>query len=340
MATKVLIAGMAGASLGTEILKCLVDVSEYEIYGCDIAPLAYGLYSDKLAESFVVDRNNYIDSIVLLCVQKGIKYIIPGGEQPMVLLGNNAEVLKRNDIVLVSNSPDVIDLFSNKEKTFRFLGERGIKTPFTKRILKTADIGDLPFPLIVKPSSGTGGSDSVFLASNLEECKLYVELLLSNKREVIIQEYIDLDEGEFTIGVLSDSEGEILGSVAMKRVFDSKLSVAYKGSKGLISSGYSQGLIDDFANIRKQAEQIAKVSGSKGPFNIQGRLRNGILIPFEINPRFSASTYLRKLAGFNEVHLYLNHLINGKRNSDWKLNPGYYLRSFDETYIPLDQVKK
>jgi carbamoyl-phosphate synthase large subunit len=338
--TKVLIAGLAGASLGTEILKCLSKAGEYDIYGCDIASLAYGLYSSELVQSFVIDRNNYIQSIVNICVANNIRYIIPGGEQPMVLLARFHEILKENNLVLVSNSFEIIELFSNKEKTFTYLNEIGVPTPRTQRVKNREDLRNMSFPCIVKPSSGTGGSDSVFLATNLEECILYVELLIKNNREVIVQEYIDIDEGEFTIGVLSDSKANIIGSVAMKRIFDSKLSIAYKGTKGLISSGYSQGLIADFKEIRLQAEIIAKKVGSKGPFNIQGRLKNGILIPFEINPRFSASTHLRNLAGFNEIHLFLKNLILGENIFEWKLNEGYYLRSFDETFIPLGKVKR
>ena len=340
MRTKVLVAGLAGASLGTEILKCLKQAGEYDVYGCDIAALAYGLYSDILKGSFVIDRDNYIQSVVDLCLANGISYIIPGGEQPMVVLAAANEVLKANMLVLVSNSPSIIELFSNKERTFNYLKSIGVPTPFTKRVKNREDISEISFPCIVKPSSGTGGSDSVFLATNLEECSLYVELLIKNKREVIVQEYIDVEEGEFTVGVLSDTNANIIGSVAMRRVFDSKLSIAYKGAKGLISSGYSQGLIADFKGIRTQAENIAKKAGSTGPFNVQGRLKNGVLVPFEINPRFSASTHLRNLAGFNEIHLYLRHLTHGEDSYRWSLREGYYLRSFDEMYVPLNEIKK
>ncbi|HET6995256.1 MAG TPA: ATP-grasp domain-containing protein [Chitinophagaceae bacterium] len=340
MKIKILVAGLAGASLGTEIIKCFSGLEDYEVYGCDIAPLAYGLYAENLAGSFVADKDNYVQSVVDFCLKNKIKYLLPGGEQPMVILAANSQCLQDNKIVLVGNSAEVITLFSNKERTFDFLKSINIPVPLTRRVRTAEDLEGIEFPCIVKPSSGTGGSDSVFLATSKEECVLYVELLIRNNREVIVQEYIDVQEGEFTIGVLSDLQSNIIGSVAMKRVFNSKLSVAYRGTKGLISSGYSQGLIADFSEIRKQAEYIAKASGSKGPFNVQGRLKNGVLIPFEINPRFSASTYLRNMAGFNEIHLYLQHLVNNKSSFDWQLREGYYLRSFDEMYLPLPAIKK
>jgi len=257
----------------------------------------------------------------------------------MVLLAAHAKELGENNILLAGNSSEVINLFSNKERTFDFLKNMGIPTPGTKRVYDSRDLEGMCFPCIVKPSSGTGGSDSVFLATNLEECILYTQLLIKNQREAIVQEYIGLEEGEFTIGVLSDTNGDIIGSIAMQRTFNSKLSVAYRGAKGLISSGYSQVLIADFQEIRTQAEHIARISGSRGPFNIQGRVKDGVLIPFEINPRFSASTHLRNLAGFNEIHFFLRHIIFGDKHFGWSLREGYYLRSFDEMYLPLNSVK-
>jgi carbamoyl-phosphate synthase large subunit len=338
---KLLVAGLAGASLGTEIVKCLTAAKQYEIYGCDISPLAYGLYSEKLIQSFLIDKEHYIEEIVNIAHKQNIRFIIPGGEQPMVILAANQKILSKAGLKLVCNSSAVVDLFSNKTRTFEFLKANGFAIPKTISVqeVNVALNEEIGFPCIVKPSLGTGGSDSVFLATNQQECILYVELLKRNGRPVIIQEYIDMDEGEFTIGVLSDTNSSIISSIAMQRVFNSKLSVAFRSKKGLISSGYSQGLIADFADVRKQAEAIAIASKSIGPFNIQARLKGGVLIPFEINPRFSASTFLRTMAGINEVHLYLQHLTNNEVTRNHVIKEGYYMRSFEENFISLENVK-
>jgi carbamoyl-phosphate synthase large subunit len=73
--------------------------------------------------------------------------------------------------------------------------------------------------------------------------------------------------------------------------------------------------------------------------NIQGRLRHGTLVPFEINPRFSASTYLRAMAGFNEVDLLLRNAALGEDAPTWKLREGWYLRSLTERFIAPDELK-
>ncbi|MBF0103086.1 MAG: hypothetical protein HQK77_19480, partial [Desulfobacterales bacterium] len=53
--SKVMIAGIGGASLGTELLKCLEAAGGYTIFGCDISPLAYGHYMSGFERTYVVD---------------------------------------------------------------------------------------------------------------------------------------------------------------------------------------------------------------------------------------------------------------------------------------------
>ena len=87
---KVMVAGIGGASLGTEILKCLRKARRYQIYGCDISGYAYGHYEKGVTETFVVSRERYVECVLKLCVAKGIRVIIPGGDEPAVLLGSAA----------------------------------------------------------------------------------------------------------------------------------------------------------------------------------------------------------------------------------------------------------
>jgi carbamoyl-phosphate synthase large subunit len=77
-----------------------------------------------------------------------------------------------------------------------------------------------------------------------------------------------------------------------------------------------------------------------GPINVQGRVRKGQLLPFEINPRFSASSYLRALAGVNEVDIYLQYLANGALPAELERRSGLYLRSLNETFVPKAMLKK
>lgn len=338
--TRILITGIGGASLGTEVLKSLLLTNHYKIYGCDISPLAFGHYEKGFKNTFLVNRENYIEDIKKICAENYIEVIVPGGEQPMTLLGPHKNEFETLGIKMAFNSAEVISLCSNKDRLFDFLQEKKIAVPRTIKVKRGDDLDDFPCPCVVKPASGTGGSNMVFLASTKDEARQYLGYILNNTPIALIQEYISVDEGEFTIGVLSLPNGDLFGSIALRRIFNSKLSVLANTKTGLISSGYSQGLIDQFPDLCQQAEKISAALKSIGPLNIQARVKDGILLPFEVNPRFSASTYLRALAGFNEIDIFVQHILYGNDTNLPSIRPGYYLRSLTETYIPLDGVKK
>lgn len=336
---KIMIAGIGGASLGTELLKCLILAGRYEVFGCDISPTAYGLYDSSFSRTSVVSRSHYVRSVIEACRKDGVGWLIPGGEQSLVLLGAAAHELVESGITLVANDAEVIRTFSDKAMTFEALAGLGIPVPKTIEARVASDIEQVGLPCIIKPATGTGGSASVFFATDIEEGLVYVDYITRSGGRALAQEYIDHNEGEFTVGVLSLPNGEVLGSVALRRSLEAKLSVISRGRGGVISSGYSQGYIGDFATIRGKAEAIASAVGSRGPLNIQGRVREGELIPFEINPRFSASTYLRAMAGCNEVDILLQFLAHNTRIDPGPLREGWYLRSLTEQFVPSREIK-
>ncbi len=338
--TSVLIAGIGGASLGTEILKCLDLVRRYDVFGCDISPLAYGHYQDGFVETFLADRERYVESLMEICIANDIRAIIPGAEEPMNLLVPRAAEFREVGIHIAGNSPEVTTTCSDKQRLFERLMELNLPVPVTVSVSTVDEFRDFPCPCVIKPTTGTGGSRFVFLASDRDEAILYVRYVLANCDTALVQEYVPLDEGEFTIGVLSLSDGRPVASIALQRLFHAKLSVLAKTEAGLISSGYSQGLVDEFLEVRSQAERIAQSLRSTGPINIQARLRDGVLLPFEINPRFSASTCLRAMAGFNEIDMYLQYALYGVEPTTPQIRPGYYLRSLSEVFVPREALRQ
>lgn len=338
MNTKVLVCGIGGASLGTEIIKSLLKAERYAVYGCDISPIAYGHWMDGICQSFTVSPKNYASNVLKIVREQKIRLIIPGGDAPAVLLGKEIDRFAQNGITIIGNNAFVVETCSDKKKCSDFLETNGIDLPKTydAEHLNAVDFK----PCVVKPSVDSGGSAFVFLVKDKHDAGVYVNYLNENGKVPLIQEYLPLDEGEFTVGVLSLPDGSVYGSIAIKRVFYNKLSVSMKSDLGLISSGYTQGYVGDYQGIREQSEEIARKLGSTGPLNIQGRVRNGKFVPFEINPRFSASTFLRTLAGFNEVDLYLRAIEGTMLEPMPTLRYGCYLRSFTETYcIPESEVR-
>ena len=329
----VMIAGIAGASLGTEIAKSLHLAGGYRILGCDISPLAYGHFDAHFDATFQADAADYTASVTRLCREQGVSVLIPGGERPAQILGQATVELATQGIRIAQNDPGVVALASDKARCFERLAELGLPCPRTVTLRTAQDARSAPLPCIVKPSVDSGGSSFVFFARTAQEAELYTAYLLANGIAPVAQAYLPEAGGEFTVGVLSTPEGSIAGSIALRRVFHNKLSVSARGADFLISSGYSQGRIEDFPAIRATCEDIARALGSRGPLNVQGRVdADGTFVPFEINPRFSASTYLRALAGFGEVDHFL-HLMAGTAPPPLEVRPGWYLRTLSETAV-------
>jgi carbamoyl-phosphate synthase large subunit len=336
---KAMIAGVGGASLGTEIHKALMLAGDYEIYGCDISRVAYGLYERGFAKTYRVSQDNYVASVIEACKDAHCTWLVPGGEQPMRLLGEATHRLSEAQIHLVGNDPEIISVFSDKDATFRRLANHGIPIPSTALVNGHADLDRVGLPCIVKPATASGGSVSVFFAATAEEALTYADFIRRGGGQPVAQEYVGLDEGEFTVGVLSLPDARVAGSIALRRDLSSKLSVSYRGRGGVISSGYSQGYIGEYPDLCQQAERIAAATGSRGPINIQARVRDGQLLPFEINPRFSASTYLRAMAGFNEVDIMLRYLALGEEPKRPTIRTGWYLRSLTEQFVADDRLQ-
>jgi len=335
----VLVAGLGGASLGLEIVKALRLTGDYRIVGCDISPLAFGLFSHQCDVTALVRRDVYVEDVLQLCADEHITAVCPGGEEQMNLLAAASTRFVEQGIVLATNDPAVVASMGDKARCFEMLARLGVRIPVTMRLDENVSLRSAPYPCVIKPATESGGSAFVFYARDQLEAELYAEYLKRNGKRPILQEYIPHEPGgEFTVGVLSAPDASIIGSIALKRLFPAKLSVAARGPDFLISSGFSQGHIGDYPDVRATATTIAQAVGSSGPLNVQGRIdREGRFVPFEINPRFSASTYLRALAGFNEIDLYLRRIVGLPAKPPERIREGYYLRGLTEVAVaPVD----
>jgi carbamoyl-phosphate synthase large subunit len=337
----VLIAGIGGASLGVEIAKCLRLAGGYRIQGCDISLLAFGHYSGHCDRTLVVSRERYIDDVLDACRTFEVDVIVPGGDQPARLLAAASARIEEAGVKLAGNVAAVVDEMADKARCFERLATLGFRIPRTVLLQDLAHVATSPAPAVVKPSGESGGSSFVFFARNRQEVELYAAYLLNNGLMPIAQEYLPHESGEFTVGVLSNRNGEVEGAVVLKRSFHVKLSVMARGADFLISSGYSQGHIGSYPQIEETAVSIAKAIGSRGPINVQGRLdADGGFVPFEINPRFSASTYLRALAGFNEVDHHIRALCGFAPQAPLEIRPGWYMRGLSEVFVADSEIRQ
>jgi len=348
----VMVTGVGGGGHGEQILKALrLASTKYEIVGCDMSQYCRGF--KDVDHSYVVPSARdpqYIDTILNLCRKHHIQALFHGSEPELMALSQKRKVFEAQGIFLPINPQHVIQTCMCKSRTITFLKDHGFSYPQTRVLNKLEDVRDWnSYPAIIKPSIGSGGSAHTFIAQSEPELETVATYLLGLDvcPEVIVQEYKGTPETEFTVGVLFDMDGDLINSIALRRNLSSSLSCRIRvpnhtgreefGSHLAVSTGVSQGEIGKFPEVTQVCEKIAAQLGARGAINIQCRLHRGEVYVFEINPRFSGTTSIRAMVGYNEPDLLVRrHVLKEEIPRQFPFQHAVIVRGLDETVFPLD----
>jgi carbamoyl-phosphate synthase large subunit len=255
------------------------------------------------------------------------------------------ERLESAGLFLPINPREVIEICMDKVRLFDFLKDTGFDCAQYLKIDSMNDLHEFDkFPAVLKPSVGSGGSANTFLAQNQDDLLCFGRHLLSIYSEFVIQEYIGTPDSEYTVGVLVSMDGELLNSIAVKRSILSSLSNRLRvqnrtqnkklGNILALSSGISQGEIGRFPEVTQCCEEIAMALGARGPLNIQCRWIEGKVYVFEINPRFSGTTSLRAMVGYNEPDILIRkHICHEHIQPHFQYGSGVILRGLSEALL-------
>ncbi|HEX9400928.1 MAG TPA: ATP-grasp domain-containing protein [Anaeromyxobacter sp.] len=333
----VLVTGVGPGSTGEQVYKALrfgrrryrITVANMDLERAVVAPGARRIALPPASDA------GYLDALADAANAVGARFLVPGSDVELVRVAAGREALgRRTPAIPLVNDLAVITLCSDKGESAAAVSRAGLRAPRTldcasvEAVLAGAARDGLRFPLVLKPRKG-GGSADVFVVQDAEELRFHAERILQGAAKAIVQEYVGDPAGEFTVGVLHLPDGTLAGSFALRRDLSSLLSVRSRapnrtgrselGPQLVVSSGFSQGDVEDFPEVRAQAERVAAAVGSRGPLNVQGRLVDGELVVFEVNPRFSGTEAMRAMAGWNaaealvEWHLGLPSSIAGFR---------------------------
>ncbi len=346
----VLVTAIGGGGHGEQILKALrlAEGDRYHIVGADANPNCPQFSMvDARASLPMANDPSYMDALLTLCRQYKIRALLHGCEPELKLFAEHREQIESEGIFLPINPTNVIEMCMNKESTNRQLAALGFDSPRYVRVTSKEELRKIDwFPVVVKPSVGGGGSANVYIAQNATELLgladyLGLETIAGN---FLVQEYVGTPEDEYTVGVLHDMNGNYLNSIAVRRLLSGQLNIRMSvpnrtgrkelGPKLVISSGVSHGYIGRFQDVTEQCKNIAKAIGAKGPINIQCRFVKGKVLVFEINPRFSGTTSLRAMVGYNEPDVLIRrHVLGNTIDTDFAYEEALILRSLVENKI-------
>jgi carbamoyl-phosphate synthase large subunit len=345
----VLVTAIGGGGHGEQIVKALrlAGHGRYRIVGGDVTQQCPQF---SLVDQPVVlpkaDEPGYVEAVLHLCSKLGVRALFHGCEPELRVLSRERARFAAAGIFLPVNPADVIATCMDKSATARFLEKSGFRPPWTEPFLGTESIDRVPaYPVILKPSRGAGGSRDCYIAQDRRELTVLAEYLDVGKQPFVLQEYVGTPEHEYTVGVLRDLEGRFVNSIAVRRLLHGSLTVRLAvpnrtgrpelGRTLVVSTGISHGEIRDFSIVRSGCERIAEALGACGPINIQCRLVGDEVKVFEINPRFSGTTSVRAMMGYNEPDVLIRrHVLGESITPRFPYRHGWVLRSLSETVLP------
>jgi len=344
----ILITGVGGRSIGSGILhsisRTVDDVkNRWLTIGTDANPFSWGLYIADYGE-IVPEANHpeYISYINKIIEAYSVDAIIPGTQiEGQFLLGNTD---KLNTVQIIANKKELYPLMMDKSHIENTLKEFGADYIETAPIANFQTIIDkYGFPIIVKPSRDSGGSRGLFIINSLEELEA-IQNFLDKSSEPCVQPYIGDEKEEYTVGVLTDKNGNLIDSIVVKRELlglSLYMSRKINNQRYSISSGYSQGYIVKNQKIQEFCEKFALFLGSIGPLNLQLRVVKDKIFVFEIHPRFSGTTPIRADAGFNEVDILLRNFLFGEKfgRLSYRFDVAA-IRAFEHAIVPIEKLKK
>lgn len=343
----VCVTGVGGGGHGEQIVKALrLADTPYRIVGTDMSRLSAGM---ALVDEFEIlppaSDPGYVAALLDLCGRREIRALFHGSEPELQALSENRDVFARAGIFTPLNPADRIALCMDKVRMFETLRDMGMDVPWFSRVRREDDALATPrYPLVLKPSVGSGGSANTFIAQNEEENRLFSRHLLGIYPEFIAQEYVGTPDDEYTAGVLLDMEGTCINSIAVHRHIRTTLSRRLRlpnttgrpelGPELVISSGISQGDIGPYPAVTGPCEEIATALGMTAACNIQCRFVDGRVMLMEINPRFSGTTSLRAMVGYNEPDVLIRKYVLGEEITPrFPYSSGVILRRLEECLV-------
>jgi carbamoyl-phosphate synthase large subunit len=348
----VLVTAVGGGGNGEQIVKALRCSSlDYTIIGTDMMAYSKGLY--EVDRGYLVPpatAANYIDEIVRICRQHEVVALFYGSEPELKALSAQRDVFADLGVFLPINPAQVVELCMDKVRTSDFLSAEGFTVPRWRKVASLDDLAAVDMlPAVLKPSVGGGGSINLFLAQTRSELDTFGRYLLDLYPEFIVQEYVGTPDSEYTVGVLHTMDGVFVNSIAIRRHLGTAISTKIRvrntsgrpelGPTLVISSGFSHGDIGRFPEVTGGAERIAKALDVRGAVNVQCRLVDGEVVVFEINPRFSGTTSLRAMVGYNEPDVLIRHHVLGEPvQPGFSYAEGTILRGLSETLVTPEQM--
>lgn len=236
----------------------------------------------------------YIDIILDICRENGIKAITTLIDPEIEILAANTERFKDAGVIPLCPAPQSAIYCFNKYELFKYLTEKGIRTPLTfhnwDEFKAALADGRISFPVFMKPVCGSG-SVGAHKVQTLAQAEADWN---SGEHDYIIQEL--MTGGDCDADVYVDTISHKAVAAFSKRKIETRIGGASK------TISFKDPKL--FAFI----EKICSIFEFNGPLDMDFFIKDGEYYLSEINPRFGGAYLHAYGAGVDFIKLITNNI--------------------------------
>ncbi len=270
------------------------------LVGTDLQSTAPALqFCDRQYVVPPITAPDYIDTILDICRQNGIKAVTTLIDPEIEILAANSDRFRQAGVIPMCPAPQSAVYCFDKYELYRYLTARGIRTPLTfhdwDEFTQALEQGRISFPVFMKPVCGSG-SVGAHRADTLEQARADWH---SGEHDYIIQEL--MTGGDCDADVYVDTISHKAVAAFSKRKIETRIGGASK------TVSFKDPKLFDFI------ERICSVFEFNGPLDMDFFIKDGEYYLSEINPRFGGAYLHAYGAGVDFIKLMVNN-INGIEN--------------------------
>ena len=242
----------------------------------------------------------YVNVTLNICKEQEISVLLSLNDLELPILAENKARFEEIGVKVIVSDPQVIDIAFDKYKTAQWVESLGLVTPKTyvrlEDVKKALEIGEVEFPLFMKPRWGSGsiGLESI---ADMEELDIYYNLLMKKIKKTILatasvgDEYIMIQEkltgSEFGLDIMNDLNGKNVG-------------VSVKQKLAMRAGETDKAMTVDIPEVREMGRKIGEALGHIGNLDVDIMQRaDGAYCVLELNPRFGGGFPFSYEAGVN-----------------------------------------
>lgn len=297
-------------------------LADGKVFTADMNPemAPAGIVSDKCFKVPRCTSEDYIETLMTLCVENNIGLVVPTIDTELAVLSANKSIFAEQGICVLVSDYGFITTCRDKRNTAGFFREHDVRVP------ETRDKYSPKFPMFAKPYDGS-------LSTNLHVLRKQDDLTeeILNDLKLIFMEYVDKSEyKEFTVDMYYGKDNKVKSIVPRER-----LEIrAGEINKGITRKNHLVGYLK---------QRMSCVPGVVGCICVQlfYRESDNDVIGIEINPRFGGGYPLSYCAGANYPALAIREYLRGETveySDNWR-DDTMMLRYDDEVIVYVEEAQ-